>query len=429
MQYKSVPEIDSLAGIQCYSTSFKGIKGTIKKNLSDFYVREILEPSFLQSSNFSNTRDNLHKFPLYILKKQNIDSNHAILKIQNKYKLKLKIIGIKDAKAITSQYATSEKTKNIPQVTLSNIKLSLLGFTRSPISKKILLGNRFNIIINNINSSDISEFLHEVKNIANFYGLQRFGSERLVTHLVGKALIKNRYDLAIDYLLSYTTKYDSKFSKEIREKSKDPNNYKYILKHIPNGMDLEKKIITTLVQGKNHIHAIRSIPLNIRRIFVNAYQSFIFNKCLSNAIISGEDLSECKNGDLCFEFKQPMLFGKIKKFDKNIDNPYNFTPAMFLVGYSYQPGKRRFDTICNEVLKSEGISKKDFYLKDLQELSLQGGFRQTLLCCNNFKILNQKQNNKRNDLINVEFNLPKGSYATILMRELIKPKNPIKSGF
>ncbi|MGD1835861.1 MAG: tRNA pseudouridine(13) synthase TruD [Nitrososphaeraceae archaeon] len=429
MQYTKIPEIDSLAGIQCYSTSFRGTRGIIKKNLSDFCVREILEPSFLQSPNFSNVKDNSHKFPLYVLEKQNIDSNHAILKIQKKYNLKLKIIGIKDAKAITFQYATSEKIKNISQIDLSNIKLSLKGFTKFPISKKMLLGNRFNIIINNINSSDISEFLKEVKNIANFYGLQRFGSERLVTHLVGKALIKNRYELAIDYLLSYTTKYDSKFSKEIREKSKDPNNYKYIIKYIPNGMDLEKKIITTLLEGKNHIHAIRSIPINIRRIFVNAYQSFIFNKCLSEAIISGEDISECKNGDLCFEFKQPMTFGKIKKFEKSIDNPSNFTPAMFLVGYSYQPGKRRFDTICNKILKSEGISKKDFYLKELQELSLQGGFRQTLLCCNNFVFLNHKKNNKINDIINIKFNLPKGSYATILLRELIKPKNPIKAGF
>ena len=107
----------------------------------------------------------------------------------------------------------------------------------------------------------------------------------------------------------------------------------------------------------------------------------------------------------------------------------DFIPVLQLVGYSYQPGKRRFDIICNKILKTEGISKKDFYLKELQELSLQGGFRQTLLCCNNFVFLNHKKNNKINDIINIKFNLPKGSYATILLRELIKPKNPIKAGF
>ena len=45
---KKSPEIDCLAGIKYYSTTFKGIGGSIKKSDDDFYVKEIIDPHFLK---------------------------------------------------------------------------------------------------------------------------------------------------------------------------------------------------------------------------------------------------------------------------------------------------------------------------------------------------------------------------------------------
>jgi tRNA pseudouridine13 synthase len=71
-------------------------------------------------------------------------------------------------------------------------------------------------------------------------------------------------------------------------------------------------------------------------------------------------------------------------------------------------------------MQEEVISAKDFYIKEMQELSAQGGFRQTPLCCRDFSYT---------DSITVCFKLPKGSYATTLLRDLMKPQDPIRSGF
>ena len=59
----------------------------------------------------------------------------------------------------------------------------------------------------------------------------------------------------------------------------------------------------------------------------------------------------------------------------------------------------------------------------MQELSESGGFRQASFYCKNFEYAIEDES------IIVEFSVPKGSYATILLRELIKPNNPIASGF
>ena len=130
------------------------------------------------------------------------------------------------------------------------------GFTKKPLKKAFLYGNEFTITIDNPKFSDISNFVPEIKNIANFYGLQRFGSERLMTHMVGREIIKRDFKKAVEVLLSYTTEYDSAISREIREKSRDPKNYFQILKQLPRGMDIEYQVMSALVNGKEPIASI-----------------------------------------------------------------------------------------------------------------------------------------------------------------------------
>jgi len=415
----SVPKIDHLAGIECYCSRFNGIRGLIKQNNIGFKVSEIVDESFL--TDVSSIQDQYHCFPLYILDKRNIDSNHALFEIRNKLGIKLKILGIKDSKATTKQYASSEQTKNAPrEVKTKHTLLTLKGFTKKPLKKAFLYGNEFTITIDNPKFSDISNFVPEIKNIANFYGLQRFGSERLMTHMVGREIIKRDFKKAVEILLSYTTEYDSAISREIREKSRDPKNYFQILKQLPRGMDIEYQVMSALVNGKEPIAALRSIPISIRRLFVHAYQAYLFNKCLSIAILNGENVLMCKDGDLCFELEGPLIFGRIRKFDPRTDSDLTITPAIRLMGYAFRRGKGRFEIITQRIMQDEDITERNFYIKEMQELSVQGGFRQTPLCCNDFSYT---------DSLILSFKLPKGSYATTLLRELMKPEDPIRSGF
>src|SRR5919202_4575095 len=250
-----VPKIDRLAGIQCYCTDFDGTCGFIKQNDASFRVSEIIDDSFL--TDLSPIQNDTHKFPLYILDKKNIDSNHALFEIKRELGIKLKILGIKDSKAATKQFASSEQTKNVlKEINTKHTRLTLNGFTKKPLKKAFLYGNEFTITINNPKSSEISNFVPEIKNITNFYGLQRFGSERLMTHLVGREIVKRNYKKAVEVLLTYTTGYDSAISREIREKSRDPKNYFQILKELPRGMDIEYQVMSALVNGKDPIAAL-----------------------------------------------------------------------------------------------------------------------------------------------------------------------------
>ena len=414
-----VPKIDKLAGIECYCTDYRGIRGSIKRSNEEFRVSEIIDTSFL--ANISSIQDEHHKYPLYILDKRNIDSNHAIFEIKRKLGIKLKVIGLKDAKAITKQYASSEQTKNIiNEATTAHTRLTLKGFTKAPIGKSSLSGNAFTITINNPILSDITSFLPEIQTIANFYGLQRFGSERMVTHLVGKEIVKRNFQKAVELLLTFTTEYDSTLSIEIRNKSRDPKNYSQIIRELPKRMDIEYQVMSVLEKGKGPIAALRSIPINIRRLFVQAYQAYIFNRSLSVAVLNDENVLKSKEGDLCFEIENSSVFGRIRKFNSSSDSNSQTVPAIRLIGYTFQPGKGRFDTITEKIMSMEGITPREFYIKEMQELSAQGGFRQAPLWSKDFTFRGS---------LTVCFKLPKGSYATTLLRELMKPDDPVRAGF
>jgi tRNA pseudouridine13 synthase len=414
-----VPKIDKLAGIECYCTDYRGIRGFIKRSNEEFRVSELIDSSFL--ANVSSIQDEDHKYPLYILDKRNIDSNHAIFEIRRKLGIKLKVIGLKDAKAITKQYASSEQTKNITkEATTAHTRLILKGFTKTPIGKSSLSGNAFTITINDPILSDITSFVPEIQTIANFYGLQRFGSERMVTHLVGKEIVKRNFQKAVELLLSFTTEYDSTLSIEIRNKSRDPKNYSQIIRELPKRMDIEYQVMSVLEKGKGPIAALRSIPINIRRLFVQAYQAYIFNRSLSIAVLNGENVLKSKDGDLCFEIENSSIFGRIRKYNSSTDLYSQTVPAIRLIGYTFQPGKGRFDTITEEIMSIEGVTPREFYIKEMQELSAQGGFRQAPLWSKDFTFRGS---------LTVCFKLPKGSYATTLLRELMKPDDPVRAGF
>ena len=70
-------------------------------------------------------------------------------------------------------------------------------------------------------------------------------------------------------------------------------------------------------------------------------------------------------------------------------------------------------------LENEEISPKDFFIKEMQEVSSEGGFRQASIHCSNYSTTDDV----------VEFTLSRGSFATILLREVMKPSNPIIAGF
>ncbi len=397
-----IPPLDFQIGISVYSTKFSGINGKIRIEPEDFKVTELI------SEKAKNSIKEQNGYAVYKLKKKKIDTNHALSGIFKKKGIRLKSLGLKDASAITEQFVCSGNKGNaIGNFASDKYSLEKLGFVKKPLSKKDMIGNHFKIKISD--SENNLESFTEYDKILNFYGYQRFGSKRPVTHLIGRAILQRDFDKAVDLILSFTSPFDSKENTEIREKLSDKANYEQYFDTVPVQMDIERIVLKEMIEHGESIRAIHSIPVSLRRFYVQAYQSFIFNQSLSSAFLDGENLFEPQSGDVCFD--NNGIIGKyVKGMDQNLALPF--------VGYSYYK-KTRFDYQISKVLKHEEISPKDFFIKEMQEVSSEGGFRQAAIHCSNYS--------SHEDV--VEFSLSRGSFATILLREIMKPQDPMIVGF
>jgi tRNA pseudouridine13 synthase len=397
-----IPDIDSQIGISLYTTKFSGIGGKIRVSPEDFEVSELI------SKRATNSISTESGYAVYKLKKKKIDTNHALSGIFRKTGVRLKSLGLKDASAITEQFAGSpHKGKPIEDFSTEKYSLTKIGFTKKPLSKKDMIGNNFKIQISDC-SDGLSSFI-EHNHVLNFYGYQRFGSKRPVTHLIGKAILQRDFDKAIDLILSFTSTYDSAENTEIREKLSDKVNYGKYYDQVPSQMDIERIVLKEMIAHDDSIRAIRAIPLSLRRFYIQAYQSFIFNQSLSAAFLDGENLFESQSGDICYDSKS--IIGKFK------DGVEQYLSLPF-VGYSYYK-KTRFDYQISKILSQEEITPKDFFIKEMQEVSSEGGFRQAAIHCSDYF----------SDKTKVEFSLSRGSFATILLREIMKPTDPMAAGF
>jgi tRNA pseudouridine13 synthase len=397
-----IPNLDSKIGISVYSTNFAGIGGKIRISPDDFQVSELI------SKKVENSIIDQDGYAVYKLKKKNIDTNHALSTIFAKKGIRLKSLGLKDASALTEQFVCSDnKGRAIEIFSTDKYVLEKIGYVKKPLSKKDMIGNHFKIKISECSNS-LSSFT-EYDKILNFYGYQRFGSKRAVTHLIGKALLKRDFKKAIELILCFTSIYDSKENTEIREKLSDPKNYEKYFDQVPLQMDIERIVLKEMIEHGEPIRAIRALPVSLRRFYIQAYQSFIFNQSLSAAFLDGEDLFEAQTGDVCFDHHG--IIGKyVKGLDQNLALPF--------VGYSYYK-KTRFDFQISKVLQQQEVSPKDFFIKEMQEVSSEGGFRQAAIQCSNYSA--------HDDV--VEFSLSRGSFATILLREIMKPQDPMVAGF
>ena len=88
---------------------------------------------------------------------------------------------------------------------------------------------------------------------------------------------------------------------------------------------------------------------------------------------------------------------------------------MPIVGFGIE--LKNSDKIIKTILEKEKITSRDFIIRQIPELSMEGNERNTFIKVNDFEIINQDKDelNKNKEKLIVKFSLPKSWYATVLV--------------
>ena len=199
-------------------------------------------------------------------------------------------------------------------------------------------------------------------------------------------------------------------------------DYEETCRLLPPEKDIERRVAQDLCRHPGDwMRALRAVPLKVRRLYVQAYQSAIFNKTLSVAIASGEDISELVRGDNWAEVSQDGLATSPVMGVKDLPSG-DAVPMVQVVGYAFRDYGSRFDRCAKEVLEEEGISPAQFYVQEMQEVSSEGGFRRPHMA------VRDAAWRVEGGTARLGFTLGRGQYATVLLREMIKPGDPAAAG-
>jgi tRNA pseudouridine13 synthase len=260
--------------------------------------------------------------------------------------------------------------------------------------------------------------------VANFFGYQRFGLRGGVNRKVGKAIVARDFYGATRLLLVEPREGEDEQANEARLLCRE-ERYGDAALLFSARQDIERKVASHLSwKPCDHIGALRTIPIPIRRLLVNSYQAYLFNLALSRAFTEGVDISAASSGDNWAQLMEDGLaVGRVHGVKEEVPRDAKAVPLIQIVGYGYRNYGSRFDAVLARVMQEEGVVPGSFYIKEAEEMSNEGGFRPAPLLCSDLSVEREKRG------FVMEFSLGKGQYATVLLREVLKPEDPQFAGF
>jgi len=419
----SPPEVEKNAGLELYITESHPCGAKLRSTDEDFHVEEVLKKVGVSLDEFPGS------FALYRVEKRSIDTLHLARQVGTVLRSRVSYAGIKDKRAVAVQFLSPTSSRNSAPRSIEGqgFKCELVGYMRRPLSPNMVAGNSFRILLRDCCPSigdSIASTLNacEEGRVPNFYGLQRFGTRDSRTYRIGKALVKADFREAVKLLLLEPRVWDDDAAKNARELM-SAGRFDEGLRLLPRGQDVERMAARSLSKRPgDYLGAIRSVPIALRRLYVQALQSYLFNRTVSQGLREGLDISKAVEGDNWGEVSTDGL--SLRKVhgvrEPMVGIP---VPLVQIVGYAYRNYGSRFDRCADDVLRAEGVSAKEFYVKEMQEVSAEGGFRRAHLTVRGASW------GVSGDTAELRFTLPRGEYATVLLREVVKPPDPSGAGF
>jgi len=421
MARESTIPTERLCGMEVYGSKGEGIGGTLKQSCEDFVVRELYhEPKLSDEGRYLLVEVEKTCWETHMLAKEMAKRLHVSHR-------RIGFAGTKDRRARTTQLMSiyGLRWEDVQHLRIRDVSLRFVGYAQRDVGLGDLVGNEFSIRVRGCACEGetceerIATITHELEVLGgapSFFGHQRFGTTRPITHEVGRLLVMGDVEAAV---MCYIAKpfaeepEEARLAREHLWEAYVAGAHEQALKHAlheyPTHLRYERAMLDCLISG-GYEDAVRVLPKNLQHMLVHAFQSYLFNRFLSERIRRGVPLNEPQVGEWVrlahgaervekHNLSMARRLARLKKAEV----------CLPLVGYDT-------DTLpdyAKRIMEEEGVEPSQFRLSALSELSSKGTIRPIATSLPRGAVVEGK------DVV-FEFVLSKGCYATSVLREYTK---------
>lgn len=381
----------------------------LKCTPEDFQVDELTDFPIGQEGNFA----------VYRMSKRGLTTPDAIDAIARRWKLDRQRIsygGLKDRHALTSQFLTIFRGPK-RELIQTNLSLRYLGQAIRPYKPIDITENQFGLVMRDMSDAELATATAALQNVAadglpNYFDDQRFGSVSQDGEFIGRAWIEENYERCVWLALAEPHPLDRSGEKKQKQILRDHWGQWPECKAL-----LEKShrrsIITFLADRPGDFRgAWGCVRADLRSLYLSAFQSDLWNQVLNRLIrrrCPAEQIAEVRlvTGPLAF----PRLTDEQRQEFREMLIPL---PS----GRTRLDGHPQADEI-RDVLMDMGLTLEQIKVKHHRDSFFSKGERKAFI---EFQGMTHSSGDDElyagRRKLSLSFRLPRGSYATILVKRI-----------
>lgn len=392
-----------------YLTSeIPGCGGIIKESADDFLVEEI--PSYPPCGSGEHC--------YLTIEKQGITTLEAIRRLAKHIRVPEREIGyagMKDAVGVTRQSFSMRRIRpeDVCGLELAGLKVLSAALHTNKLKLGHLKGNRFRIAVRQV-SAAAAEGVPAVldvltrRGVPNYFGYQRYGAQGN-SHLIGAAMLRGDFKGAVGALIGDPVAVeDPEWRRAVA--AYHGGDLQRSLELMPPFCRGEREVIRQLLRAPGDFgRAFAAVHPRLRNLYLSAFQSSLFDRV---AALRLDTLDRLQDGDIAMKhvngasFLVEQAVGEQHRADS-----FEISPTGPLFGRKMLQPAGEVLELEEEVLQEAGVSRRLF---DAGDPHLDGGRRALRVP------LDEVSWRLDGNSLLLEFTLPKGSYATSVVREITK---------
>lgn len=373
----------------------------IRRHPTDFVVTEVLTPA--AAAGIAELPGPGRQHAVYVIEKASLSTPEATRRLAREVDVETGEIawaGLKDKHAVTTQHVTVPVRRDPMgarrQIDAQGLKATLIGWSRAEAEAGWIERNRFSIVVRDLSREGATRMVRAIDErrggpgvrsmlMVNLFGEQRFGTVRHGQGFAARALVDGRFEDALRLLIATPARKETGTKRvSSRVLAERWGRWAEALEALPRGA--ERRAVEVLARGGGFREAFEALPHLTKQMCVESYQSHLWNRIVER-VAAASTVRELEGVSI-------ELPGPEAKFAEGVA------------------------TIAREVMEAEGLTLEKLRIPGVRRPAFGSPARAVVARVESIVVGVPEPDGVNRWCVTLGFELPRGSYATVLIRSL-----------